>query len=462
MADHPGSLDNSIFLESLYALGVLEKSRRNFSSSKDAFQSFLDFQRKHDLKIPENFLVVVEDELEKCIEIMNKNIHSAVNEGDKNIPYKTTEMNKKDRNVKKGKHRIVKDVPRHEQKETVELLWNKMEESKMDISEGSEWYIIETEWFKQWKEWSGFSPSSSSPDVESTDNSSSVAQSTRDNSVEQPGPIYNSNIIEDQELPLVRGDAILKDNLTEEDDYIIVNKEIWAYLSTIYGGVEILRKGIKNIDKEEDSDLSEFAIEVNLIKIYVFEVPRENKRDYYEVFQASRNWTFQEVKDRICAASNIKDEIRIWKIDKPENLDKFYIELENEWKKYSTLRVDGELFKDLNIPIKDANFSRDDFLMIEYKIKTTNENGYAFVEVEKKSLEDALSKKAHQALEENEELKEALKNPKTLGFINADLSLVTSDDSVEGACGLSNLGNTCFMNSALQCMSHTVELTKYF
>ena len=123
----------------------------------------------------------------------------------------------------------------------------------------------------------------------------------------------------------------------------------------------------------------------------------------------------------------------MWKIEKPENLDKFYVELENEWKKYSTLRVDGELFRDLDIPIKDANFSRDDFLMIEYKIRTTNENGYAFVEVEKKSLEDALNKKAHQALQENEELKEALKNPKTLGFINADLSLVTSEDSVEGA-----------------------------
>ena len=59
-------------------------------------------------------------------------------------------------------------------------------------------------------------------------------------------------------------------------------------------------------------------------------------------------------------------------------------------------------------------------------------------------------------------MKENLEDPSSLNYLKVPLKTALNSGSNSGLCGLSNLGNTCFMNSALQCLSNTTELTKYF
>jgi len=85
---------------------------------------------------------------------------------------------------------------------------------------------------------------------------------------------------------------------------------------------------------------------------------------------------------------------------------------------------------------------------------------------EKEAKEEEEKKENEQKAERSKLSLEGAKEPLSLytrRVINTDnIRSYLNEDSTHGLCGGANLGNTCFMNSSIACLSNCIELTCYF
>nr|XP_021518465.1 ubiquitin carboxyl-terminal hydrolase 4 isoform X3 [Meriones unguiculatus] len=218
-----------------------------------------------------------------------------------------------------------------------------------------------------------------------------------------PGPIDNSGLFSDPES------QTLKEHLIDELDYVLVPTEAWNKLINWYGCVEgqqpIVRKVV-----EHGLFVKHCKVEVYLLELKLCENSDPTNLLSCHFSKADTIATIEKEMRKL-----------------------FNIPAEREtrlWNKYMSNTY--EQLSKLDNTIQDAGLYQGQVLVIEPQ----NEDGTW----------------PRQTVPSNGS-----------GFsASYNCQEPPSPHIQPGLCGLGNLGNTCFMNSALQCLSNTAPLTEYF
>ncbi|XP_020575146.1 ubiquitin carboxyl-terminal hydrolase 9-like [Phalaenopsis equestris] len=316
-----------------------------------------------------------------------------------------------------------------EERETIMELTR---EAEANLKEGDSAYVISARWWKDWQTYVGFDETEL---PHRCNHSNNVALKNP----RRPGQLNNKELISDgsnegSDRPMLHMD------LQEGMDYHLVDQRVWKKLLEWYkGGPEIPRKVIS-----EGINSRSLRVEVYPLVLKLIDARDNSQRSII----MSRKASVRELYDEVC---------RLLKLDQAQV---------SIWDYFNGEKHD--LLENYDQTLEEAKIQMNQQILLERKANGAlnsigldlTENVMALVPFEPSRLSTTTIAGGP-----------ALSNGISVGFGSSFLRDMEDGDDIisngtkiddRGLTGLQNLGNTCFMNSAIQCLVHTPPLVEYF
>ncbi|KAJ7714742.1 hypothetical protein B0H16DRAFT_1617898 [Mycena metata] len=313
---------------------------------------------------------------------------------------------------------------------------------------GETWYVIDRNWWKRWKK-------------------------ACTGLVDKEGAVTEEELRGVDNTAIVDASGNLRAPLVYDVDYELVPQAVWDDFVSWYGEPKhpiprhvITRGAVK-----------EPTVELYPLRMTVMRMVRTRSTvpDDAASLAISAAETVFDFTKALAARVRPNDApentpFRVWKVDAPPTLgfesDEF---LADDLSTYECQVVDGSTSS-----LEEASFQQGDAFVVEFK---STDGWLVETATPLPPLETAITLTPNAPLFPSSEgffakmgNQRSASSPKTttspffgpFGRSNASSSSSASKSLEPGTLGLGNMGNTCFMNSALQCLAHEPELAEYF
>ncbi|CAI9715032.1 ubiquitin carboxyl-terminal hydrolase 32-like [Octopus vulgaris] len=257
---------------------------------------------------------------------------------------------------------------------------------------------------------------------------------------QKPGAIDNSPLVQINTSKVmtltIEGGRLKKDvPLVRSRDFEIVPEPVWRALSSWYGGNPALPRTVITSSKGNAySELELYPITVRLFRHQnIPQKPVQTTSTFTGMMAGISGMTFN--------IANFS-----------ANTPRRYLAYTAAFSRHHTLQQIYEFL------CGRLRFNKEDIRLWKFK----DEHNMTLLEDDCMTLEDA-------GVEENQQILIEVRNkdltwPEEMCQLAKHRNFSKKDNvpTEQGATGLNNLGNTCFMNAAVQCVSNTWPLTQYF